>query len=116
MSIEQFEEWFQNQFPRVIRPQTAPVLKKDERKEEEKPDSAVPRPGAYKQLIRPMTTRWNLSNNYHIDLLIVCVKKTTRVGLWGGWLWMGEAEGRGVWVGEAEVRGVIVGGVWVGKA
>jgi hypothetical protein len=57
MSIEQFEEWFQNQFPRVIRPQTAPVLKKDERKEEEKPDSAVPRPGAYKQLIRPMTTR-----------------------------------------------------------
>jgi hypothetical protein len=78
----------------------------------------VPRlkPRAYKQLIRPMTTRWNLSNNYHIDLLIVCVKKTTRVGLWGGWLWMGEAEGRGVWVGEAEVRGVIVGGVWVGKA
>jgi hypothetical protein len=59
MSIEQFEEWFQNQFPRVIRPQTAPVLKKDERKEEEKPDSAVPRlkPRAYKQLIRPMTTR-----------------------------------------------------------
>ena len=64
MSIEQFEEWFQNQFPRVIRPQTAPVLKKDEKKEEDststkKPDSAVPRlkPGAYKQLIRPMTTR-----------------------------------------------------------
>ncbi|CAG2189768.1 unnamed protein product [Mytilus edulis] len=64
MSIEQFEEWFQGQFPKVIRPQTAPPVKKDDEKDDtsskkQTPTSmAVPRrsASAYKKLIRPMTT------------------------------------------------------------
>lgn len=65
MPVEQFEEWFQSHFPKVVRPQTAPPVKKDEKKEDnsiKKQNSsmslAVPRRGgsAYKKLVRPMTT------------------------------------------------------------